>query len=119
MVFINEKTEDGSWRTIDRERKVILKETFWGAPSNFAIFELKNGSKKIIFEASWGAENLGKNKGMVVRWCVYKIDQNMTKKCRPEILNLIHETLSAHGLTGNTDVVKETLVTFEPSLEGK
>ena len=114
--FINETLKDGTRHTIDKERKIILKETYWGAGEPYARFSLKIKNKEINFEADYGTKPNKAEKKNTIYWNVYKIEDHKFKKSREEAMSIISDALSSHGLTGNLKTVDNVIVSFHPSL---
>jgi len=115
MGFVNETLKDGSRQTIDKEKKISLKEIYWGGVEPYARFSLSFNKKHITFGANYSTHLNKKNKKTVC-WKVFEIDPIKSKKTRKEIIPFIQEALSHHGLRGNTEHTEQTIVTFDPYL---
>ena len=47
MAFVNERKEDGTWQTIDRERNLVLQEVRGGRPQEPIEFNLNIAGENI------------------------------------------------------------------------
>ena len=119
MGFVNERLEDGSRQTIDRAKKIILRKTYWAGTEPYARFELQEKNKKLFFEASYRTSRGKEEKTSITHWEVYQINDRKFKKPRSEAISMIKEALEIHGLTGNSIIGEQTIVTFDPRITGE
>ena len=111
MGFVNEKTEDGKWQTIDRERNIILRKIGGGMPQVPMDFSLDVNGQEFKFQAFQHNETL-KN-GYHVKWRVVKIYAPVSLKLKKdEIHQLIEEALHGYGFASSHQNVETLTVTF-------
>ena len=118
MGFINEKDENGNWRTIDKDRDIILHKTGGPHPDTGYEFELTYKGKKIRIRG----ENKGRlymengkntNKSIMI-WEFYEM--YMLEDLRPEqktIQDIIAEALKVYGAAARQEKAHSVTVEFK------
>lgn len=113
MAFVNEKTTDGKWQTIDKEKKIILSyDGGRGSGTAFAFvlhyygFEIPLVAQRKIAKAQGALSD--------VTWDVVQIhipDDALEKK--PEIINAIEEAMEECGFLFSRKNVNDVSVNFK------
>lgn len=112
MAFVNERTEDGKWQTIDRERNIVLKKV--GAHPDYPTeFEIIIDDKVFFFEAWQKNKPLFDIKKYDIEWNV--VSKNIVQQ-KPELQRIIEEALHAFGSASSTENVATLKVTFPTDL---
>lgn len=122
MTFVNEKTEDGKWRTVDRERNVILSKVSGPDAEGQYDCELIFNELPIRFVAVSGMKihgkpKLGEKTQYEMNWHIFRlfIPENLQDH-KSEITGLIKEALEVWGWNYRTDNAHSVSVQFSPNL---
>lgn len=116
MAFVNERKEDGTWQTIDRERNLVLKEAGGGRPQEPMKFNLSIDGEGVYFDAFRRMKQLESRK-YHVEWRVVQIFFSPhLKQDRTRLHALIEEALDAYGSAFSRKYVESLSVTFAPNL---
>ena len=117
MAFVNERTEDGQWQTIDRERDVVLKYLGGGRPQEPMNFEIVIDGVPIKFQALQKTETLHDIKKMNVVWDVWRVFIPPTiETSKEQIFRTIEEALHGFGTSASTKNVASLNVNFLPDV---
>lgn len=111
MGFVNECTEDHSWRTVDYERNIVLKKLGGGTPQEPIKFEIIIDSTPVIFEAFQRTETLNEIKKLHVDWDIWGIYHPESLE-REYVSKIIDEALREYGFAASTDLVAGLNVNF-------
>ena len=115
MSFVNERKEDGTWQTIDRERNIILKKVGGGRPQEPIEFNLNLDSENIRFYAFQSIKQLEHT--YQIEWRVVEIIAPLCLKLdKPKLYLLIEEALNGYGFASSRENVETLSVTFAPNL---
>ena len=116
MAFVNERKEDGTWQTIDRERNLVLQEVRGGRPQEPIEFNLNIAGDNIYFNAFRRMKQL-ETKKYIVEWRIVQIFSSpLLKLDRSQLHALIEEALDAYGSAFSRKYVESLTVTFSPNL---
>lgn len=122
MGFINEKAEDGKWRTIDKEREIILRITRGPHPEYGYEFELELEGNIIKFCGDSGMKihgnpKLGETRQYDMNWHFNELFiPDAVKREKKEIINFIKEALEVYGDSYRTEKASSVSVEFSPNL---
>lgn len=120
MGFVNERKEDGTWQTIDRERNIILRSMGRG-PDDPEGFILNLDEKEVEFHAfltikplEKGPQGEGRNH---IDWHVVEIIAPLhLKQDKSNLHALIEEALDTFGLAASRKYIESISVTFAPNV---
>jgi hypothetical protein len=124
MAFVNEENiEDRTWKTIDRERNIVLKKVGGGMPESPHDFNLNIDGEEINFSAFIKRNQKKKEelapgeKAFRVEWLVVQIfGPSQLRTDKSKLYPLIEEALDAYGTASSRKHVESLTVTFAPNL---
>nr|WP_281720606.1 hypothetical protein [Nitrosomonas nitrosa] len=116
MSFVNERKEDGTWQTIDRERNIVLRYLGGGRPQEPIEFNLCIEGKDFLFYAFQKTNRLKSGK-LHVDWRVVKIFHlPPTESDKAKLRCVIEEALESFGFASSRENVETLSVTFAHNL---
>lgn len=116
MEFVNERKEDGTWQTIDRERNIVLRYLGGGRPQEPIEFNLRIEGKDFLFYAFQRTNRLKSGK-LHVDWRVVRIfDLPLAASDKAKLRCVIEEALESFGFASSRENVETLSVTFAPNL---
>ena len=119
MVFVNERTEDGNWQTIDRENDVVLTEVSVSGPDENASCELLYKGESVFIRStycSWvhGHPKLGESSTMDIHWTILGLGMPHELRSQEEhIKDVIIDCLKEYGWNFRKDKAHSVQVTFK------
>lgn len=122
MGFVNEKTENGDWQTIDKEKKIILVRSRSLGPEDGYEFELTIDNQPVRFlcfsrTKIRGDPVIGELNKYDVNWKIYRMQVPEALQGRKqEIMSLIREALAAHGYNYRAQQTSSVSIQFSPNL---
>lgn len=115
MAFVNERKEDGTWQTIDQERKLVLKKSGGGRPQEPIEFNLNIAGENVNFDAFQRIKQL--QHAYQIEWRVVRIiAPPHLKQDKSRLHALIEEALDAYGFASSREYVESLTVTFAANL---
>lgn len=115
MAFVNERREDGTWQTIDRERKLVLKKVGGGRPQEPIEFNLNIAGENVNFDAFQRIKQL--QHAYQIEWRVVRIIAPLhLKQDKFQLHALIEEALDTYGFASSREYVESLTVTFAANL---
>jgi hypothetical protein len=115
MAFVNERREDGTWQTIDRERNLVLKKVGGGRPQEPIEFNLNIDGENVNFDAFQRIKQL--QHAYQIEWRVVRIIAPLhLKQDKSRLHALIEEALDTYGFASSREYVESLTVTFAANL---
>ncbi|MCW5602902.1 hypothetical protein [Nitrosomonas sp.] len=116
MSFVNERKDDGTWQTIDRERNIVLQEVKVGQPQEPIEFNLNINGENVYFDAFKRMKQL-ESKKYHIEWRVVQIfTQSQFVHNKSRLHALIKEALDAYGSAFSRKHVETLSVNFAQNL---
>ncbi|MDV6345103.1 hypothetical protein [Nitrosomonas sp. Is37] len=116
MAFVNERKEDGTWQTIDRERNLVLQKVGGGRPQEPTEFNLNISGENVRFYAFQRIKQLESGKDHIEWRVVEIIAPPNLKSDRSKLHPLIEEALNGYGFASSREYVETLIVTFAANL---
>jgi|TARA_R110002126_G_scaffold287548_1_gene440433 hypothetical protein len=121
MGFVNERTENGQWQTIDREKNIVLSKV--SGPDSEGVFdcEIIFSGQKIRFlshltDRVHGKPKLGEKSKYEMDWDIFRlfVPESILEQ-KSQIKEEIKEALEIWGWNYNQENAHSVSIQFSPS----